>query len=189
MNDDAIQAKLPSISYFLTREEWLAVFGAWLVSFEKKVWEVNGSPAPSMEVDGVGQCLRHGIRVLAHAGYSFRALEVSLDGPEILSKGAEPIELGNVHFLRKLANGSIPNPLHAMSFTRDLVRGLDLSLDLDPLVELCAEIQRDLAEFDAEVTEEERAMFGQFLQEAMRTIGVSVPTPVPGSDKRYHEVN
>lgn len=176
---DAIRTR-PAISYFLTREEWLACFGAWLVSFEKKTWEVNGEPAPSIEVDGVGQALRHGIRVLAHAGYSFRAIEVSLDGLEIFTKGEEPVEPRNLLFLQRFANGSMPNPLNALAYTRELALGLGLELDLDPLLELEKEIQGDVEEFSAQVTEEERMEFALFLQQALATIGVAVAPPGKG---------
>lgn len=162
----------PALSYYLTREEWLAAFAAWLVSFEKQCWPVNGRPAPSMEVDGVGEGLRHGIRVLAHAGYRFQVLDVALDGDEIVSRVEEPIETRNVRFLQKIAQGFLPNPLNAMSYLRELSRAVDLSLDLDPLLELEAEIKRDVQEAEEETTEEERLEFGLFLQKALATIGL-----------------
>jgi len=182
MNRPIFDLAVPeSISVWLTRREWLCVFG---FQFVASTYPAYGAERMSLEersetfTNSLARAMAWAIRELYDHGYRFEAIEISSYG-KIVPIAPEPIEPRNKLFLWTLAQGKMVSPIVAIETALEELERQNVSIDTSHLCEVLAQVRSDVeaakAELDSDpetariVQEEVKAQLPRAL-EILRTV-------------------
>lgn len=136
--------KTTAIATWLTREEFLAIYGLQQTAWWYPAFGAQDLPLAERDefFGNLANALRWALRYLIGLGAKFKGIEIDARG-ELRPTTTTPIEPRNELFLLKIGAGRMVSPLKSIPETLKLIAEQELAIDKTPLVEVLIQCQKD----------------------------------------------